>query len=223
MSLPASEERRWPIQQPIVVLGAGGHARVVVEVLRRLGAEILGYAAPAPVQPTALPQGIRYLGDDEALDIPGSEVLFVNGLGSGNTLKHRIELFTSFVKSGFNFATLVHPSAVIAEDVILGQGAQVMAGAVLQPGCMVGDNAIINTRAVLDHDCSIGAHAHIAPGATLCGGVTVAEAVLVGVGACIRPAIAVGANSVVGAGAAVVSTVGEGKTVVGVPAKEAIQ
>jgi len=216
-----AEEARWAVNRPVIVLGAGGHARVVIEVLRRIGAEILGYAAPA--QLTTLAEGVGYLGNDEALEFPASEILLANGLGSGDALRPRIELFTGFVETGFSFATLVHPSAVVAEDVTLGQGAQVMAGAVLQPGCQVGDNAIINTRAVLDHDCLIGAHTHIAPGATLCGGVTIAEAVLVGVGACIRPSIDVGTRSVIGAGAAVVSAVGEGKTVVGVPAKEAIR
>ena len=212
---------RWAVDRPVVLLGAGGHARVVVEMLRRLDAEVLGYVAPAPAQPPGLPADVGYLGDDRALGFPPSEVLLANGLGSGETLDRRIEVFSSFVSGGFDFATLVHPSAVVAEDVTLGRGAQIMAGAVLQPGCRVGENAIINTRAVIDHDCTIGAHTHVAPGATLCGGVTVAEAVLVGVGACIRPNISVGGRSVIGAGAAVVSAVGEGKTVLGVPAKEA--
>lgn len=221
MSAPTVYGRRCDLNHPMIVLGGGGHSRVIVEVLRRLGAEIEGYAAPEPAEPATPLKGVTYLGDDDALEFHPSDVLLANGVGSAKTLTRRIDVFARFVRAGFRFATLVHPAAVVAEDVTLGQGAQVMAGAILQPGCRIGENAIINTGAVVDHDCVVGAHTHIAPGATLCGGVTVSEAVLIGVGACIGPNIAVGAGSVVGAGAAVVSAVGEGATVTGVPARKA--
>lgn len=206
--------------RPTIVLGAGGHGRVLIDALRRAGVEILGCTNRTGTAPPNLPAEVAFLGDDEAvLSQAPDQVLLVNGLGSVEVNTRRKDLFARLKARGYAFATVVHPSATIARDVLLGEGTQVMAGAVLQTGCRVGDNTIVNTRASLDHDCCIGAHVHIAPGATLSGAVSVGELAHIGLGANIVQGLSIGAASLVAAGATVIAAVPDEARVAGVPAR----
>jgi UDP-perosamine 4-acetyltransferase len=144
----------------------------------------------------------------------------VNGLGSVESTAKRAALFQRFKGKGYRFATVVHPSAVVAGDVVLEEGVQVMAGAVIQPGTRVGENTIVNTGAIVDHDCALASHVHVAPGAVLSGGVSIGEGTHVGTGAKIIQGVRVGSHSLVAAGAVVVDPVGERARVFGVPARE---
>ncbi len=203
---------------PALIIGAGGHARVLIEALTKSGTAILGCVAKeAPIR--WIPS-IPFLGDDEALlrHTPSSVVL-INGIGSTARPDLRRDVFLRFKQKGYHFGTVAHPAAILPSDILLGEGAQVMAGAILQPGCRVGDNAIVNTGAVVDHDCRIGAHVHVAPGAVLSGDVTVGEGAHVGTGARVIQGVEIGAGAVVGAGAAVVRDVPPGARVAGVPAR----
>ncbi len=203
---------------PVIVLGAGGHARVVVDVLDCLGLEVLGCVDP--VAPAAMPAGLVYLGgDEEVLARDPAAVCLANGVGSIGRPTARVRLFARFKDRGYRFATVVHPAAVLAAGVELGEGVQVMARAVIQPGCRLGDDVIVNTGAVVDHDCRLGPHVHVAPGAVLSGGVTVGPEAHVGTGAAVIQGVMLGARCVVGAGAAVVADVPAEATVVGVPAR----
>lgn len=202
---------------PIVVLGGGGHARVLIDALRLGGREILGVAAPTQ---GALPADIEYLGTDDAvLGYDASAIQLVNGVGSVGNPGLRERLFVAFTDRGYRFACVRHPSAVVAGDVEVGEGAQLMAGAVVQTGSRLGRNVIVNTRASVDHDCFLGEHVHVAPGATLSGGVTVAERCHIGAGAIVLQNIEIGADSVVGAGAVVVRDVPAHSVVMGIPAR----
>jgi len=148
-----------------------------------------------------------------------NNVYLVNGIGTiGSTLRRR-SVFENYKAHGYSFFTLTHPSSVIAHDVELGEGVQVMAGAVIQTGTKIGVNAIINTNSVIDHDCIIGAHVHIAPGVTISGEVTIDHGVHIGTGASIIQGRKISSESVVGAGAVVIRDVGEQLMVVGVPAR----
>lgn len=208
----------------VLILGAGGHAKVLVEALLADGAHIAGIldADPARVGDTVL--GVPVIGvDGLAGEYPVETVRLVNGVGSIGVPNLRRAIFDRFSGRGFAFATVVHPSAVVASDAELGEGAQVMAGAVLQPGCRIGRNVIVNTRVSVDHDCTIGDHTHLAPGVTLSGGVTVEAGCHVGTGAVVIQGVTIGAGSVVGAGAVVTKDVAAGVTVVGVPAKVVVR
>jgi UDP-perosamine 4-acetyltransferase len=164
--------------------------------------------------------GIAQLGDDSAVFLESpNQVRLVNGVGSIDSTVSRRTVYEKFRERQYVFDTVIHPSAVIAPEVQIEDGVQVMAGAVVQPGSRVGANAIINTGARVDHDCSIDAHAHVAPGATLSGHVHIGEGAHVGTGASIIQGINVGVAAMVGAGAVVVSDVPAGVTVVGVPAR----
>lgn len=203
---------------PVIVLGAGGHARVLIDALLLKGVAILGVTAPAIEG--APPFGLPFLGADLAVDAhPVASIRLVNGLGSTRQPGARREIFERFKAKGYKFESVVHPSAVIARNVELGEGVQVMAGAVIQTGGRIGANSIVNTRVAVDHDCRIGAHAHLAPGATLCGDVRVGENAHVGSGASIIQGISIGDDVLVAAGAVVIRNVPAGAAVSGVPAR----
>ena len=174
------------MNRPIIVLGAGGHAKVLIDAMRLTGATIIGIVdADLNLQGNKI-LGVTVIGNDEVvLQYSHDDILLVTGVGSISLPKLRQALYEKFKNRGYNFASVIHPSAVIASDVMLNEGIQVMAGAVVQPGCVVGCNVIINTRASVDHDCSIGKHVHIAPGVTLSGAVTVGSIHYKIVGVCL--------------------------------------
>lgn len=202
----------------ILVLGAGGHARVALDALEAAGTPADGVVTETGG--TSSPLDVPVVASDAdvlAMD-PGSVVL-VNGLGSTGSTSARRELFERFRAAGFHFATVRHPSAVVSPRVRLGEGAHVMAGAVLQPGTSIGTNSIVNTGASVDHDCIVGDHVHIAPGATLSGGIRVGDGAHIGTGATLLQGVVVGDDAVIAAGAVVVRDVGVATTVAGVPAR----
>ena len=211
----SDEEKR-----PILLLGAGGHARVVLDMIRLRGLEIRGVISPDVPAGTSF-HGITIHGDDAwVLDhCPPETVHLVNGIGSIGSPVRRKAVYEHFKARGYRFAAVVHPSAVVAGDAVLGEGSQVMAGAVIQPGAVIGENTIINTRASIDHDCRIGPHVHIAPGVTISGEVRIDQGTHVGTGASVIQGRHIREESLVGAGSVVVRDVGEQLLVVGVPAR----
>lgn len=204
---------------PVIVIGGGGHAQVVIEALHRCEIEIIG-RTDAEAGRDADCLGVPMLGGDEVvLEHAPDSVRLVNGIGSVGDAGARQGVFERFRAGGYRFATMIHPSAVVAQDVVFGEGVQVMAGVVVQPGCRVGVNTILNTGAMVDHHCVIGDHTHIAPGAVLAGNVTTGSGVHIGAGATVIQNIDIGADSVVAAGAVVVDAVPAGTRVAGVPAR----
>lgn len=199
------------MRSPVIVIGGGGHAKVLIDALLLQDLEVAGISDPTLTAGQAGPRGVSVLGDDEAVRrFSPDGVQLVNGVGSTGSTARRREIFERFVSAGYRFTSVIHPSAVIAEDVILGHGVQIMAGAVIQTGTTIGDDTIVNTRASVDHDCRVGDHVHLAPGATLSGGVSVGARTHVGVGAIIIQSISIGPDSLIGAGAVVVEDVPEG-------------
>lgn len=208
------------MNKPVLILGAGGHAKVLIEALLQSGATLAGMTDPDPDLVGKKVLEVPVLGGDEVVgDFPQTEILLVNGLGSIGVPVARKGLFERFKAMGYRFATVIHPSAILASDVKLEEGVQVMAGVVIQPGCRIGCNAIINTRASVDHDCIIGSNVHVAPGVTLSGGVCIEDVAHIGTGATIVQGINIGTYSVVGAGSVVIRDVNNSTSVVGVPAK----
>lgn len=197
--------------RPVLVVGGGGHARVLIDALRRAGRQIIGVLDPDPAVARGLPEGVAQLGGDEKLAaFDQTEVALVNGLGSIRLPTARASLFDRLQAAGWRFASVLHDSAVLALDTRLGEGAQVMAGAVLQTGVTLDDDVIVNTRASLDHDCRIGRHCHVAPGATLSGGVAVGAGTHIGTGASIIQGVRIGAGCLIGAGSVVTRDLPDG-------------
>lgn len=206
---------------PVIILGAGGHAKVLIDALLSASAVIAGIVAPDPALAGTNILGVPVLGGDDVVnEYPPSEIQLINGLGSVGLPVNRQQIFEKFKGMGYKFATVIHPSAVLASGVVLGEGAQVMAGVVIQPGSHTGINSIINTRASVDHDCTIGDHVHIAPGVTISGGVTVGTCSHVGTGATVIQGISIGNGCLVAAGAVVTKNIADGTMVRGVPARE---
>ncbi|WP_229590673.1 acetyltransferase [Pseudodesulfovibrio sediminis] len=200
----------------IVIIGSGGHARVVADILLAMdGMNPLGFVSGDGEAGTPGPLGLSILGDDGSLDSIEHDGVVV-AIGD-NALRQR--LFEQLCAAGENLVAAVHPSAIIAADVVVGKGCMISAGSIVNTGSRIMDNTILNTGSVVDHDSNVGPHAHIAPNAALAGNVTVAEAALVGIGANVIPGRIIGKRAVVGAGAAVIRDIPEGAVAVGVPAR----
>lgn len=203
---------------PVIVLGGGGHAKVVIDVLHVQGRQVLGYC---DLNQNGLPiLGVPRLGSEEAIfQLANEKVRLINGIGSIKPGSLRSDVYARFASKGYLFDQLIHPSAVVTADVVLDTGVQIMARVVLQPGSRIGMNTIINTGVSVDHNCVVGSHVHIAPGVVLCGDVQVGDGAHIGAGATVIQGISIGAKSMVGAGAVVVDDVPAEATVVGIPAK----
>lgn len=200
---------------PVIVLGAGGHATVLIDALRLQGTQVLGVTAPSADFSELL--GHPVLGDDAAIArYTPAECELVLGVGSVSQSSVRRSIFERFKSQGYRFAAVVHPSTVIAGDVALGEGVQIMAGAVVQSGSRIGANTIVNTHASVDHDCRIGAHCHVAPGVVLSGDVSVGEQSHLGTGAVAIQGVRVGTHCLVGAGALLLRDVPDHSKITGV-------
>lgn len=188
-----------------VLMGAGGHAKVVADLALALGADIAGVCDPALARDRMAGwQGLKVLGDDDfLLSLAPDDVLLLNGVGQmpGSTI--RSDLFRRFFHAGFTFPPLVHPSAWVSPTATLGAGVQVMAGAIVQAGAFLGCNTIVNTASSVDHDSRIGASVHIAPGVTVCGDAMIGDGAFVGAGATIIQGVNVRLNGFVKAGSLV--------------------
>jgi sugar O-acyltransferase (sialic acid O-acetyltransferase NeuD family) len=198
-------DRSW------ILLGAGGHAKVVLGLARALGLRVIGVCDPglASAGDTSW-RGIPVIGDDSALAKHDThEVALLNGIGQvpGSATRKRIHQQLS--TAGFEFPALVHPGAMVDGTATLAEGVQVMAGAVVQADASIGTGTIVNTGARVDHDCRIGQHVHIAPGAVLCGGVVVGDDAFLGAACTILPQIDIGPQALVAAGAVLARTLDE--------------
>ena len=197
----------------LVIVGAGGHARVLIEVFRAMGGfELVGVVAQVVPGPLDLP----WLGDEtrlEALRREGVEAAFV-AVGD-NAARQRL----AGLLAGFALPAAIHPAAFVSPSAVVGEGAAVMARAVLGTQARLGRLAILNTGAIAEHDVELGEASHAAPGSVLCGGAWLGARALLGAGAAVRPGLRIGADAVVGLGAAVVTDVADAARVGGVPAR----
>lgn len=206
----------------IIVIGGGGHAKVVISILKKLGNyKVAGYT---DIDNKGNILGVQYLGNDETL-----EGLFLNkniknaaiGIGQIKNVESRKEAIENLTKIGFEFPVIISPNAVVNEDVKIGQGTVVMDGVIINSSSIIGDFSIINTKSSIDHDCKIGDYVHIAPGVTISGGVTIGRNSLIGTGATIIQYKGIGENIIIGAGSVVVNDLIESGTYAGIPARKA--
>lgn len=202
---------------PIVIVGAGGHAAVIIEALRA-GNEFTPAAIVDPAPESADVLGVPVVGADEMLAVLRRQGLTAAVVAIGaNRLRERLGAKLSALD--FSLPPIIHPSALLADSAYVGRGAVVMARASIGARAKVGELAVINTGAIVEHDNEIGVAVHVAPGAALGGCVTVGARTLIGIGSAARPGVRVGADVVVGAGSAVVSDIPDGLVVAGSPAR----
>ncbi|MEL7798447.1 acetyltransferase [Idiomarina loihiensis] len=189
--------------KPFLILGGGGHARVLIETLYDQGEVIEAIVAPELRQVPEF-KGAKHLRHDS--DVEGyqpNSIKLVNAIGSlPNDVKLREQLFKRFKSAGYSFSTVVSDTATLSKYVQLSEGTQVLPRAILN-ACQVGVNTIINTGAIIEHDVIIGSNCHIAPGAIICGNVSIGDNVHIGAGAVVIQGIRIADGAIVGAGSIV--------------------
>jgi sugar O-acyltransferase (sialic acid O-acetyltransferase NeuD family) len=190
--------------KPLVIIGGGGHASVLADILLSQKREILAVISPDDISQRAVFIGITQLNNDaDVLTFSPNDVLLVNGIGMLPNSKLKFELNEHFLSLGYQFETVIAESALVSPFAKLAQGTQVFAGAIVQVGVTVGEHSVINSGAIVEHDCLIGPYNHIAPHATLCGQVVTEAGVYVGAGATVIQNVNLAWDSIVGAGAIV--------------------
>lgn len=203
-----------------ILVGGGGHAGVVVDALAAGGMAIRGIVDPAMRKGSVSSLGYEVLGDDDYLaQIARVDESLAMGIGFMPGCSRRKDVFEKLASVGWRFPIIRHPTAWASDQSEVSDGAQLMAGAVLQCRTTIGVNSIVNTGVIIEHDVSVGAHTHVASGATVCGGVTLGDLVFVGAGATIVQGVTIGTGAVIGAGATVLNDVPANTRVVGTPAR----
>lgn len=201
----------------IAVLGAGGHAKVVIELIRAAGRYRIAGLIDADPTPREV-MGIEVIGTDADLPALGRSGLRQAFVAIGDN-QARLATGQWLLRHGFVLVNAISPGAIVSPSAQIGQGIAVMAGAVINAQTRVDDLAIVNTRASIDHDCWIGQACHIAPGCTLAGNVTVGRLAFLGVGTHAIPGVRIGEGATIGAGACIVRDIPAGALARGVPAR----
>ena len=203
---------------PIYMLGAGGHSKVLLDILISKGKEVLGCFENKNDNIGANILGIPILGSEShLLKLDPTSISLVNGIGDIATRKLAQK---TLEKRGWLFESVVHSKACISKFSRFSEGCQFLAGSVINAESHLNEACIINTSAVIEHDTVIGSWSHIAPGAIICGGVNIGKNCLIGAGSVIREGLMIGDNTIVGAGSVVVKSFNGNGVLVGSPAKE---
>ena len=190
----------------VVIMGAGGHAKVVADIIKKSGDKVVGFLDD-------FNKGEEILGTI-ADCVKFENCSFVIAIGLGKVRKNISEKYPEL-----DYYTAIHPKAIISENVTIGKGSVVMANAVINAGAVIGMHSIINTSCVVEHDDKLGSYVHVSPGAVLCGTVTVGDNTHIGAGSVVRNNIKICADCVIGCGAAVVKDIEKSGVYSGVPAK----
>ena len=198
----------------VYLFGASGHGKVVKDILNANGVKVEAFVDDNPRVDEC--SGRKVMHDATGLSpmivsigVNKIRRIVVDGLvAKANEDGHPLE-----------FATAIHPSAIISPSAKIGEGTVVMAGAVINADAVIGKHCIVNTGATVDHDCVIGDYCHIAPGANISGGTHIGEGTWIGVGACVIQCLNIGKDCMIGAGSVVVKDIPDGVTAYGNPCK----
>lgn len=197
----------------VVVIGAGGHAKVVIASLLDAGLPVRAVVDDDPGKEGTRILGVVVSGGHPPL--PGdSEAPTVIAVGDNRA---RRELARRYPDR--RWLTVIHPTAYVHPSASLGPGTVIFAGSIVQPGVRIGSHCIVNTGATIDHDCRIGDFSHVAPGSHLSGGVRLGRGAFLGIGSAAVPGVEIGEWTVVGAGGVVVGDLPDRVTAVGAPAR----
>ena len=193
----------------MILIGASGHAKVIIDILEKTE------------------EKVNYLVDanPDVKELSGYDVVSDNGYEPSEDEEYIISIGSNAIRKRIadqrklKFGWAIHPSAILGDDVSVGQGTVIMAGAIVNSSTQIGNHCIVNTSASVDHDCKLGDFVHISPNATLCGTIEVGEGTQIGAGATIIPNIKIGKWVTIGAGAVIVKDVPDYSVVVGNPGR----
>ena len=191
----------------LIMIGAGGHAKVVLEIIMQQGLELYGISAPRITDYfDRFSEVLRFSSDEEIFHFKASEVILINGIGHTPRSSSRADVYNKFRNRGYEFLTIKSNLSCISSSSKIGMGAQIMPGAIINSDANIGENTIVNTGSIVEHDCFIGSNNHIAPGCVLCGGVVTKKQVFVGAGSIVLPRVIIGENVLIAAGSTVPSS-----------------
>lgn len=209
------------MKHKILLIGAGGHAKSVIETIAPNKFEIVGIIDADQDHIHQKVNGIEIIDCDKNLETYypyKADCAFV-AIGHVGNYEIRNTIYCQLKKIGYQIVNIIHEKAIIATSVNMGEGNLIMPLAVINPDSSLGNNNIINTGAIIEHDVHIGNGVHLAPGAVICGGSTVYDNAFIGAGTTIIQGISIGANSIIGAGSVVISDIPENVVALGSPAR----
>lgn len=204
---------------PVTLIGNGGHALVLLDLLLQENAVVEGIITKHPTEAATTLLGVPCRWSEDAAEHIPPSLTLVHGVG--NTARHgdsglalREAIAERYRSAGFRFASVISAQALISPNASLGEAVQLLRGAIIQPLTHIGDHSIVNSGAIVEHGTTLGAFCHVAPGAVLCGDVTLGRKVHIGAGAVVRQGVRIGEGAVIGAGARVLADVTPGATIV---------
>ena len=199
-------------KQPVIIIGGGGHASVLVDILKSQNRDILAVVSPDILENRKVHRGLCRLKYDCDVDsYHPSTVLLVNGIGPDPRLNAKRKVNEYFLEKGYQFDTVVSSSAIVSPYSVLSEGVQILNGAIIQAGVSIGPHSVVNTGVVVEHDCHLGAYNHLAPSSTLCGQVVTKQNVYIGAGAIVINNVVIGEEAIVGAGAVLKMSLDKGQ------------
>lgn len=194
----------------VYLFGASGHGKVIKDILNANGTKVEAYVDDNP--------NVNECGGRPVLHSAEGCSPMIVSIGVNRVRKMIVERLQA-ADSSVEFATAIHPSAIISPSAKIGEGSVVMAGAVINADAVIGKHCIVNTGATVDHDCVIGDYCHIAPGANVSGGTHIGEGTWIGVGACVIQCLNIGKDCMIGAGSVVVKDIPDSVTAYGNPCR----
>ena len=216
-------DRRYDNTKDLLLVGAGGHALVIIDTIRLFQNHynIIGVTDIDKSKTGGTVAEVPVIGTDnilESLYRSGLKKAFIS-IGAVTDFAPRLNAYNMAVTLGYELINVIHGTSVISGRSQMGCGNAVLANAVINSGAGIGNNCIINTGSIIEHECTIGNNVHVAPGSVICGRASIADNCLIGAGSTVIQGVKIGENSIVGAGSVVINDIPPGSTAVGVPAR----
>jgi UDP-4-amino-4,6-dideoxy-N-acetyl-beta-L-idosamine acetyltransferase len=187
--------------KPIVLIGAGGHASVLFDILNAQNRNVVAIVSPRDTQINKIFSAVKHLDDEEFLNSYSSEdIELVNGIGQQPHSDLRMTINEHYLARGYKFVNVLSELSMISKYSVIGEGVQILNGAVIQAGSRIGSHSIINTSAIVEHDSIVGEYCFMGPGSIICGSVKVKDKVFIGASSTVLQNIEIGHSSIVGAG-----------------------
>lgn len=207
----------------VVIIGAGGHAKVIADIIDKSKDIVIGFLDDNKTKGDIIVKEKRYkvigrIDDCRKIQLESPEIEFVIAIGNNKVRKQIAERYENL-----KFYTAIHPSGQIALDVEIGEGTVIMANTSINTSAKIRRHCIINTGAIVEHDNILEDYVHVSPNATLCGTVQIGELTHIGAGTTVRNNISICHDCIIGAGSVVVKNINEPSTYIGIPARKMIK